>query len=998
MPADLALPVSLNRQFDSLERRLWRNETLLAAAGGLGSLLLACALEFASDRVWDTPQWLRALIALCGWSGLMACAWRYGCRWVWKRRSIRALAVIVQRRHPRLGDRLLGIVELADPASRPSQYSPELCHAAIAQVAGEASAFDFEEAVEGRSHGRWVRACAATAVVLAITTLGAPEAMWNAAARWLLPMSAIPRYTFVSLEPLPDEMAVAEGEPFDLNIRLASRSAWRPREAEARFAGETAVEALVAEGGATFHFPGQTEERLLLIRVGDATRSLHIHPAIRADLLSMTATLDFPGYLQYPREVRKIESGSLDFLPGTMAQFSGEAARPLSSASQEGDASAPVAVDGAQFTTRRMLLETAQDFTFTWRDALGLAGAGPAVIHATPLEDQPPEVDMQGLEAAIAVLPEETIPITLEATDDYGVRRLSLAWESTAPGLPGGTMHELLIAEGQPQARKVSGHYALSPALLHLEPDTTLLVRGLAVDYFPDRQPSSSAIHRIHVLSREAHADLIRDQFEKLMDQLEDLTRRQGEIEEAGKALRARAPEELAAADSTGQLSAQSQDQTGAAATLKDLAAGVAGTVAEALRNPEISPDILKAWASRAEEMNQLALTAMPSAARSLAAAAADPGQRRENLDAAEAQQAAILKALREMGAEGAGDLDRLLAETLTARLRRAAATEREIAEGFAQMLPETIGMTPDELGDEARGRIEAMGANQSAVSADAARLTGEIARLFARTSLERDGQVAREMEGLKAAEALAALGGLMEKNIGVRTIAGTRYWSGLLDGWAARLSDGDKARSSAKQPPVTPDGARLQALLALMRMRQEQDQLRQQTAALDAERERGADYQTAARDIGGRQSSLGGGVRVMENDPSSPVPTAELPPIAGAMDDAAALLAKPDTGEPARAAQTDAINLLDALIAQQAQAGGAGTSALAGMMGMGAGSGGMTGGRDREPTLPTNGSTIGAAPGERRVNQAAGMDDAALPAEFRDAIENYHRTMEKRP
>src|SRR5271165_716807 len=184
MPAALTLPASLNRQFDSLERRLWRNDLMLALSGGIGSLLLACMLVFVSDRLWDTPGWLRAAIALCGWAGFAFCAWRYGSKWIWGRRSIRALAVIVQQRHRRLGDRLLGIVELADPTARPSNYSPELCNAAIAQVAGEASAFDFQEAAEARRLRRYLPACAALAVLLAIAACVAPEASWNAIARW----------------------------------------------------------------------------------------------------------------------------------------------------------------------------------------------------------------------------------------------------------------------------------------------------------------------------------------------------------------------------------------------------------------------------------------------------------------------------------------------------------------------------------------------------------------------------------------------------------------------------------------------------------------------------------------------------------------------------------------------------------------------------------------------------------------------------------------------
>ena len=134
-----SLPPSLQRQFVFLERRLWRMDAVVAGTGAAGSLLLSFVCQFASDRVWDTPEVLRAAFALAGWAGFVFFAWQYGTRWVWGRRSVRMLAMIVQKRYRRLGDRLLGIVELADPGSRPANFSPELCRAAIEQVAGEAS-------------------------------------------------------------------------------------------------------------------------------------------------------------------------------------------------------------------------------------------------------------------------------------------------------------------------------------------------------------------------------------------------------------------------------------------------------------------------------------------------------------------------------------------------------------------------------------------------------------------------------------------------------------------------------------------------------------------------------------------------------------------------------------------------------------------------------------------------------------------------------------------
>jgi hypothetical protein len=993
------LPTSLTRQFDLLERRLWRMEALVAGTGALGSLLLSCTLQFASDRIWDTPRWLRLAFALCGWVGFAIFAWRYGTHWIWGRRSIRALAVIVQKRYRRLGDRLLGIVELADPHARPSNYSPELCQAAIAQVAGEASSFDFQQAAGERQPRRYLLGFLALAALVTAIAVVTPAAGWNALVRWFSPVSNIERYTFVTIDALPGHLVVPQGEPFDIAIGLARDSFWRPHSAHSHFDGLPPTEAPIHDGVAAFHFPGQTQERLLWLSVGDVTRSIRIQPEVRPDLRQIRVRLDLPSYLQYPSQEQPIEAGALNFLPGTSAIFTGEAVRHLASATLQGDKPLPLQIDGPRFHTAPILLELERDFTLTWRDTLGLDGPTPATIHVTPKEDDPPDVELRGLEAAIAILPEETVHIDLNSTDDYGVRQAILSWQTTptSPAEPPGPLHEIKLADGQPQARTLTGHYDFSPALLQIPADTTILVRGLAVDYYPARQPSSSPVYRIHVLSREAHARLIHDQFEKLMEQFEELTRHQEAILQSGKAVRSQTPQKLAADESAQKLAAQSSDQNQTAAQLADLARQMAATLAEALRNSQISPDTLKNWAGRAEQMQQLSAASMPAAARSLTSAQSDPAQRPQKLDQALGQEQAILDAMRQMATQANNDLESMTAQTLAARLRRAATSERDLASAFQKMLPDTIGMTPAQLPDDPRQKLDLMTAAHAEVTREAGRLEDEISRLFDRTSLNRYGDVAREMDGLKTEDNLAALGKLVQKNIGVQSIDTARYWSDQFDRWAARLGQQDDSKSASGGQAGQPDAAQLQALLALMRLRQQQDQLREQTSVLEERKQASHDdYSLGTQAAAQSQSGLRDQVQSMAQDPNFPVPPQNLAPVGKSMDDAAGLLAKPVTGQPTYAAQTDALNLLDAAIAQQAQKAGQSADALASMMGMGKGGGSSAGSSTDQPNVPIPGSREGQSPDQRTVTQSGGLDNSQLPGEFRDAIESYHRAIEQ--
>src|SRR6478609_6219828 len=97
------LPAGLRAQFRALQQRLWRVETRTALSYGLSCVVASCLALFISDRVWNTPVWLRVLlltVGLCGagWFGL---GWFR--RWILARRDQRALAVLVQGRYRRLG-------------------------------------------------------------------------------------------------------------------------------------------------------------------------------------------------------------------------------------------------------------------------------------------------------------------------------------------------------------------------------------------------------------------------------------------------------------------------------------------------------------------------------------------------------------------------------------------------------------------------------------------------------------------------------------------------------------------------------------------------------------------------------------------------------------------------------------------------------------------------------------------------------------------------------
>ena len=150
------------------------------------------------------------------------------------------LARLLTAKLPRLGDQLLGIIELVHSKGEQAR-SRALCEAAVRCVARDAEKCNLDVAAPTSRHRAW----AMFAGVLVAATLGLrvafPAAAVNAWERFLAPWSATPRYTFAALEPLSREIVVPHGEPFEVTVQLATGSLWHPPQGRAQLGAQSPV-------------------------------------------------------------------------------------------------------------------------------------------------------------------------------------------------------------------------------------------------------------------------------------------------------------------------------------------------------------------------------------------------------------------------------------------------------------------------------------------------------------------------------------------------------------------------------------------------------------------------------------------------------------------------------------------------------------------------------------------------------------------------------------
>src|SRR5262249_46974184 len=159
-----------------------------------------------------TPPWLRATLFVAAFVGCLRIpAAIY--RWIWRNRRLEQLAMLLSRKHPAVGDQLLGIIELVRNDFEQAR-SRALCEAAVREVAKDARSGDFSDAVPAPRHKSWAFAAAVPIVAAIALGIAFPAAARSAWARLLSPWGGAPRYTFAALEDLPSKLVVAHGEPF----------------------------------------------------------------------------------------------------------------------------------------------------------------------------------------------------------------------------------------------------------------------------------------------------------------------------------------------------------------------------------------------------------------------------------------------------------------------------------------------------------------------------------------------------------------------------------------------------------------------------------------------------------------------------------------------------------------------------------------------------------------------------------------------------------------
>jgi hypothetical protein len=1076
-PERLQLPESLRDQLLEFRRRVWSIKTAEAVSAAAFGVVVAFLLMFAVDRVWDTPGWLRTTLFVAAAIGLATVPFRLH-RWVWRNRRLEQLARLLARKHPRIGDQLLGVIELAGNDAEQAR-SRALCEAAIHQVAEDAKQRDFRDAVPRPRHRQWATTLAVPAAIAVGLFAFVPAAASNAMARFLMPWRDTPRYTFADLERLPERLVVAHGEPFTLAARLSEKTAWKPARGTARLGDMPAVAAMLRDGRYEFALPSQIDAGHLFVHIGDAMQTIRVEPKLRPELASIVADVTLPDYLGRPEPQRKdVRGGAITLVKGSKAAFAATATRDLASAQVDGRPATP---SGASVTSPIVAVDGTRTVEFRWQDAFGLAGKEPFNLSVAARDDEAPSLSCEGLPRQKVVLDIEQLAFKVHALDDFGVKRVGIEWRGVVdPVVKSPAEGERILAAGGPdkEAFDVAGTFTAKS--LGIEPQA-VNVRVFVEDYLPGRPRVYSPPYTLFVLNAEQHAIWLTEQLSKWHRQSLEVRDREMGLFETNKALRALPPEDLDKPETRRRIENQAAAEMANGRRLSNLVVSGEDLIKQAMRNPEFGVGHLEKWAEMLQILKDISANRMPSVAdllkqaaqapklaagpvgpktpmagmiRSSAPAApgnapAKPGQpiprvvdqessqnspnekeakagkpsgpkppaplrlpvttlagkpsdtpppetpEQQAMEEAVRKQQDLLAEFEKIAEELNKVLANLEGSTLVKRLKAASRLQYKIGGRIGDQVGGAFGVAAPSTPGESAKVFGEMAEQESKGSLDVSTIMDDMSAYYERRHYVRFKTVLDEMKKEDVIGGLRQVGDDIKKEPGV-SIAQCEFWSDTLDRWAEDLVDPANcgACPGAKSRDSLPPSIVLEVLQILegeVNLREDTRVAQQARPALEAK-----EYARRANGLANTQ----GGLRDRTDkvrDRIRDLPDGDqqfgyeinlLGKVSDVMLEASTILDGPETGPPAIAAETEAIELLLQSRRINPKGGGGGGSTPGG--------GGRGETKDSALALIGKGLNQREVREDRGVSQATGDSGPVLPEEFRAGLDEYFNRLDR--
>jgi hypothetical protein len=364
-----------------------------------------------------------------------------------------------------------------------------------------------------------------------------------------------------------------------------------------------------------------------------------------------------------------------------------------------------------------------------------------------------------------------------------------------------------------------------------------------------------------------------------------------------------------------------------------------------------------------------------------------------EKVEQAVKEQKDLLAEFQKVADELNNILANLEGSTLVKRLKAASRAQYRVSGRINEQLNDTFGRELARAPETPRKTFAELQQQELKSSQDVSYIMDDMQAYFERRQLVAFKTVLDDMRTQDVIGSLRKVGDDLPKDHGV-SMSQCEYWSDVLDRWAEDLVESCKGGacncpSRSSLPPAIVLEV-LQILEGEVNLREDTRVAEQAKVALEAQK-----YTDKATRLSERQKELADRVsKVIDRIRELPDGETEFAPeigllgaVNGVMGEATEILAKPNTGSPAIAAETEAIELLLKSKRINPKAGGGG----------GANPGGGGGGTTNTAALTMVGAGVNQkeAREDRGITQTTGQTGPSLPEEFRTGLNQYFSRLE---
>ena len=477
------------------------------------------------------------------------------------------VARLLESRNPALGSKLVNILQLEADAAK-GDTTPLTRSLAKRAVADAAKALDLPTLPSLAREPRLkthARTLAITAAVLTLITIFGGPHVRHEWLRFVDPFGDHPPFSLTRLEILkPTGGAdVLFGGSFTIEARASGH---QPSELflTATPADPDAVPVTLpmsARGDGTFVARLENIIHPMELVAHTANQSARSHRRMLGLILTpqfgeVRVTLTPPEYTgQKPREM-PYRFTALQVLEGTGVQFQIASNRPLGDGTIQFEISTapptqiPLApANGRPPTTARANLtaEESGRLTFFLADADGHRADENPTCNLTVARDQPPAIAVTAPENDALVVEAFTVPILIDATDDFGLSSMRLHIAVNDEFLPLDA-----ITFDAPDTRRHRIEHTLDLAAHDIKAGDRITIFAEAIDTRPDPQIARTTMRRLKVITEDDYNEMLRTKsdvamiagkYEDLVSRLENHIAGQERIEKELAAIRERAAE-----------------------------------------------------------------------------------------------------------------------------------------------------------------------------------------------------------------------------------------------------------------------------------------------------------------------------------------------------------------------------------------------------------------------------------------------------------------------